>query len=269
MAAVRPATAADAMAAEPVTLGPVVADPAMALDVAFDGGYRAAASAYLTAERNTRDTDTIVALLGLGPGAEVLDLGCGDGRISCELADRGVRVVGLDRDECALEEARQRAHDRGVAVTFAGGDMRQLPWRQRFDAVVSWYSSIGYFDDSTERAILAGVRRALRPGGRFLLEHVNRDRALRGFQRYDVADHGGVLMIDDNRFDPVTGRTVKRRTYYRGGEAPRACEYTIRLFTVPELREWLYDAGFARVAAFGAAGEPFTLDSPRLIVVAS
>ena len=64
---------------------------------------------------------------------EVLDLACGHGRIANRLAERGARVTGLDRTPLFLEVARRDAADRRVEVEYVEGDMRELPWEERFD----------------------------------------------------------------------------------------------------------------------------------------
>jgi SAM-dependent methyltransferase len=118
-------------------------------------------------------------LAGLAGGSDVLDLACGHGRIANRLATRGARVTGLDAVPLFLDRARADAAARGVAVDYVHGDMRDLPWTGRFDAVVSWYTAYGYFDDDQNRAVLDGVHRALRPGGRFVVELNHRDACCR------------------------------------------------------------------------------------------
>ncbi len=120
----------------------------------------------------------ISQLLGLSDGAEVLDLACGHGRIANRLAGHGARVTGLDATPMFLEVARRDSATRGVAVDYVEGDMRSLPWTSPFDAVVSWFTAYGYFDDSQNRDVLANVHRALRAGGRFLVELNHKDGLL-------------------------------------------------------------------------------------------
>ena len=110
---------------------------------------------------------------------EVLDVPCGFGRIANRLAARGCRVTGLDASPLFLARARQDAAALGVAVEYVAGDMRALPWAGRFDRLVCWFTSFGYFDDATDRRVLAGFRRALRPGGRLVLDHANLARLVR------------------------------------------------------------------------------------------
>src|SRR6266540_573160 len=108
----------------------------------------------LTPERTAEDVDKIVELLDRPPGAEILDCPCGHGRIANELAARGFRVAGLDASEFFLERARADAAAQGVAVEYTQGDMRSLPWRERFDALVNWFTSFGYFSDEQNKVVL-------------------------------------------------------------------------------------------------------------------
>ena len=75
-------------------------------------------------------------------------------------------------------------------------------------------------------------------------------------------------MIDRSRFDPNTGHLHVRRAVVREGEGARESSYSLRLFSAPELRGWLREAGFEDVQTYGADGEVFRVDSDRLITVA-
>ena len=92
-------------------------------------------------ERSDAEADLIWRLLGLEPGMEVLDLACGHGRIANRLAGRGCRVTGLDSTELFLDHARRDAAERNVTVEYVHGDMRELPWRDRFDAIFNWFTA--------------------------------------------------------------------------------------------------------------------------------
>ena len=80
------------------------------------------------AEVTEREIEEIWRLLKLEPGMELLDLGCGHGRIANGLAERGARVTGLDATPLFLKRAGDDARARGVEVQYVEGDMRSLPW---------------------------------------------------------------------------------------------------------------------------------------------
>jgi SAM-dependent methyltransferase len=233
----------------------------------FDEDYLFFYEEMLGGAASDRAVEAIWRLLDLRPGARVLDLACGHGRIANRLADRGCRVTALDVTPLFLERARQDAERLGVEVEYVEGDMRSLPWENEFDAIVSWFTSFGYFSDEENRHVLREAAKAVRPGGSFLIENNNLPAILRGLREVDVVEREGRFMLDRRRFDVSTNRMLTERIAL-GAEAPRRAEFFVRMFTFPELRDWLLDAGFAEVKGYGGLGEPLTLESWRLLTVA-
>jgi SAM-dependent methyltransferase len=221
----------------------------------------------LTPESSDRAAELIRDLLQIESGLEVLDLACGHGRIANRLALQGCKVTGLDANGMYLDLARTEADRLGVEVTYVEGDMRSLPWTERFDRIVNWFTSFGYFPDPENRRVLAEAWRALRPGGQLLIEHMNRDWLLRNWQPNIVVEREGNFQIDYNSFNPLSGCTENERVVIRDGGLRRAA-YTIRLFTFTELRDWLFEVGFTKVDGLGPDRHPLKLESPRMIVVA-
>ncbi|GAA2076607.1 class I SAM-dependent methyltransferase [Actinomadura alba] len=224
--------------------------------------------AKLLDSNSNHEADFIWRLLELDPCMEVLDLGCGYGRIANQLAERGCRVTGLDTTSSFLDRARRDATTRGVTVTYVEGDMRELPWTERFDRVVSWFTSFGYFDDADNRRVLSEVVRAFKPGGRFMIEMINRDWMMRRFQHASVVERDGDRIVDRHRWEPLTGRLVTERTMIRNGHT-RDVQFFVRMFTFTELRDWLLDAGFTKVDGYDEIGEQLGPESNRMIVVAT
>jgi 2-polyprenyl-3-methyl-5-hydroxy-6-metoxy-1,4-benzoquinol methylase len=215
----------------------------------------------LTPEQTEEDVEKIVELLDLPPGAEILDCPCGHGRIANALAARGFRVTGLDASEFFLERARADASSRGVEVEYVQGDMRAIPWRGRFDALVNWFTSFGYFSDDQNKAVLAQFHDALKPGGKFVLETMNITRLLLNFQPQHFIERDGDLMADEIQLDVENSRTLTKRMVARAGRT-RKTHFVVRWFGVPELRDWLEEAGFENVRTPGLTPEM------RLVVVA-
>src|SRR4030095_11344767 len=107
---------------------------------------------------------------GVGPGARVLDAGCGNGRYAVGLARRGYAVTGVDRSPALLDEARARIDEAAMSVRLEAGDLLALPPGPVYDAVVCR----GVLNDivaNIERATVFGaLARVLRPGGILLFD---------------------------------------------------------------------------------------------------
>ena len=222
----------------------------------------------LFADVTEADVSAIWRLLNLEPGMAVLDLACGHGRIANRLAERGVRVTGLDATAAFLDRARRDAGSRGVDVDYVEGDMRQLPWTdERFDRVVSWFTSFGYFNDEENRRVLQEAHRVLRPEGRLLVENNNLVELLPRWQPAFVTERDGQYAIDRSCFDPTTGRATTERVIIRDGRTRRFV-FSVRMFVAAELRDWLLGAGFTSVDLVDPNDELLTVQSRRMISIA-
>jgi SAM-dependent methyltransferase len=231
----------------------------------FDDDYLYFYEPLLSDERSEAETDLVCSLGPVEPGDRVLDLACGHGRIANRLAERGASVTGLDLTPRFLELARADATRRGVHVEYVQGNMAELARAESFDVVLSWFTSFGYFDDAGNRRVLGAIHRSLKPAGRLLLELNHAPALWAGFLPSVVSRRGDDLMIDQHRYDALTGRVHDRRTVVRGGKV-RSFRFSNRLFAFPELRDWLLGAGFQRVEAFGPDGLPLTHQARRMIV---
>ena len=171
-----------------------------------------------------QEVDHLVAALGLEAGDRVLDVGCGPGRHAHELARRGVAVHGIDISERFVEIASSGAPD---GATFERIDARSLAFDAEFDAVVCLcQGAFGLMTaDGDDETVLAGMARALRPGGRL---------ALSAFSSYFVVKH----WPDDGsgRFDADLGVNHERTEIRSPSGDVREVDLWTGCYTPRELR---------------------------------
>ncbi len=183
---------------------------------------------------------------------EILDLACGFGRHSVELADLGYRVTGFDQSVDFLAEARQAAAARHVNVPFEQVDMRQLDQPARFDVVLSLATSLAFYDEQTNLDIFRRVHAALRPGGTFFF------------------DQGNIFWLIKRTalaFDASTC-ILSRSETKETPSGPVTVGWALRFYHLPELKALLGGMGFSLAGTFGDFdGSEFVADSKRLISV--
>lgn len=238
-------------------------------DQVFGDDYLYFYASVLTDEVSDRQATVIAKLLDLQPGQRVLDCPCGRGRIANRLADRGAKVTGIDVTPHFLEVARQSKS----GVDYRLGDMRELDFEAGFDAVINVFTSFGYFDDAVNKDVLRRFRRALKPGGKLLIEHQNAHRMVglitaAGGSSDHFQRQGDDFLVDRTTYDAARGCTTTERTSIRGGRV-RSYRFFTRLFTPSELTGWLTDAGFVRVDVYDQEGNLFSPTARRMTVVAS
>lgn len=209
-------------------------------------------------------------ILHLRKGGRILDLACGGGRHSLELARRGYRVTGYDLSEALLTHARQSARKAGVKVAFSHGDMRRLPYRARFDAVINMSASFGYFEKTEDdRKVLGAVARALKVRGKFVMERFNREALAYELplQGWRVQNDGSIVLQEDT-FDPLRGRYDTRQIVIdRNGTREHLA--SVRAYTLTELKEMFDAAGLHIHRVVGGLDlSPYRPRSRRIVLYA-
>ena len=223
-------------------------------------------------ERTGPQCDFVVSALELQPGARVLDLCCGQGRHSVELARRGFRVTGFDLSEYLLKLAKERANEEGVEVEFMRGDMRELPWENEFDAVVNLWTAFGYLEsDEEDERVLRAVRAALRPGGQLFGDHHNRERTTPwlGSGRKDWWEGDGHIVLEREEWDVLRSRITMTRTIIAPDGKRRQTGFVLRIYSHSEWLGMLRRSGLEWVKTYGNwDGLEYAHDSRGLLLVA-
>ena len=237
----------------------------------FDDDYLRVFGPVVPDERTAAEVNGVVGQLGLGPGARLLDLCCGQGRHVVPLARLGFRVTGLDLSRRLLARAAAAAQGQGQPVGLVEGDMRRLPFADgSFDAVVNLFHAFGYLEDEAQdELVLAEVARVLAPGGRFLQEVANREALVRNWHDSDVTRHDdGLVVLQERALDLRASRDRVRYTLLHPDGRRTSREASIRLYTLTELEAMLGRAGLELLAVSGDLdGGPLELDSGFVVTL--
>jgi ubiquinone biosynthesis O-methyltransferase len=109
----------------------------------------------------------ILEMLGNVDGLRVLDVGCGDGELACELATRGATVTGVDSSGAMIEAAKYRSAQQGSDIAFQVSRAENLPFRDDEFDVVTAITILCFVKDAAP--VFREIARVLRPGGRFVI----------------------------------------------------------------------------------------------------
>lgn len=236
----------------------------------FDDDYLRIYRPTFTPERTSAEVDFIEQALTVPVGGAVLDLACGYGRHAIAMAQRGHRVTGLDFNTHYLDIAAEEGRSVGAQVEWRAGDMRSLPFEREFEGVYSFFTSFGYYGDDENEQVLSGIARALKPGGRFLIEMLNRDWLLtHPQQRSWTQQDDGALLMEETTIELAESRVVTRQMLIDPQGGPRVTkEYSLRAYTCAELTSLLRHQGMRVIEAWGGiAREPYSTESRRLAVL--
>ncbi|HKC05663.1 MAG TPA: methyltransferase domain-containing protein [Methylomirabilota bacterium] len=219
-----------------------------------------------------------LARRGVGPGASLLDAGCGTGRYAVELARRGFVVTGIDRSPELLAEALRRPVEAGARVRFESGDLLTLPGRAGFDAIVCRGVLNDLVEPADRAAAFGAFARALRPGGALLFDVRDWDASVAGKSAQPVSERcvttprGPLVFRSVTRVDPATRRLLIEechRLTTASGEITASYDFAMRCWGRDELDGLLGAEGFEAIEYAGTyEGAPLGVGD-RLVVAAS
>jgi SAM-dependent methyltransferase len=200
--------------------------------------------------QNTKsEVDFIEGEIGHDYSQRILDVGCGNGRHTLELARRGYAIVGIDLSESMLAQGRQIAEAENLNVDLIQRDARKLKYHEEFDTVIMLCE--GAFslmeEDEMDRLILANTFRALRSNGKLIL----------------TAPNAAFMLThqSDASFDPITFREIFKLEKAVPDGRKKMLDCTQRYYTCPELNWLLRQVGFKSVGFFACTKASYNRDA--------
>ncbi|MFD1677143.1 class I SAM-dependent methyltransferase [Alicyclobacillus fodiniaquatilis] len=206
----------------------------------WESFYDAHASVYMQngfSQNTLSEVDFLLEELNLPQGSNILDIGCGTGRHSVELAKRGFQITGVDISSGMLKEAENAARGAGVKVEFIQSDATRFTTSKLFDAAVSLcvgaFGMSNYNDDPEKHnaSILRNIHNALKPGSPFVLTTLNAYAKIRDL----IQDN-----VKDDKFDPISMTSISKVATDEGLEIV----FKERRYTPPEITHLLQISGF-------------------------
>ena len=215
--------------------------------------------------------DYVCKIAGLSKGAKILDAGCGPGRISVELAARGLEVTGVDLIQSELDAAAESASAEGVDLELIKADLRTFKSDMKFDAAINLYTSFGYCDTIEEDVqILQSIYASLKDNGFFILENISREIAVQYFTEGEWFERAGKTVL--TQFS-VEGAWEGLRSKWiliddKTGERMEH-EFVQRLYSAVELRRLLVGIGFKSAEIYGDFDfSPYNEKAKTMVIVA-
>jgi SAM-dependent methyltransferase len=202
--------------------------------------------------------------LGIRSG-NLLDLCCGNGRVSIYMAKKGFRTVGVDISKAFLKDAGGKASEHGVSnlVTFLEGDVRKLKevvntrYSIPFDVVVNAWASIGFYEEEDDLNIFKQARQLSRKGAiLFVAETIHTEYLSLKFvpTSYTELDH--IVMLENRKYDPITSQISASWIFYnkRGQDLEfiDKVDITHHVYSLSELSSLLRKAGWETIASYGS-----------------
>jgi SAM-dependent methyltransferase len=213
------------------------------------------------ADRTEAEVDRALAMLGAAGSERVLDLACGTGRHSLELARRGFAVVGVDISPDLLEIARSDAGAQSLDASFVEADLRKLDFHAEFDLVLNLNDgAVGYFETEEEnQRTFEVIAEALRPGGGHLMQLPNVLYAETHLPQKTWIEGSSMIELIDHRWDSRTRYLEGTTTPIHFGEVFEGVTpipFRQRLYSADELKGIYESVGMSLANVFRGSGKP-------------
>jgi SAM-dependent methyltransferase len=233
------------------------------------------------AEVDVRGLQIVLKEFGVHTGARILDLPCGIGRISINLAKAGYNVVGVDISSLYLDFARKWAELDQVEhrTRFYEIDMRDAARRlkrkgqEKFDVILNYGTAVGYRGEEEDARMIRGLPDIASPHALLVIEIVNRDYLVKHFEQESRSRLEGIEWREFRRLNLEKSFMENIWSFYRKSRQSRRLILKVpvshRVYSLHELKQLISNAGWKYVGSYGNLRNlsPVTTDSSRMIVI--
>lgn len=223
-------------------------------------------------EKTLAEVNFMESCLGLEKGSNILDIPCGHGRHSITLAERGYNVTGIDFQKDFIQLAKENSKHLSN-IEFIVSDMRTIDYENKFDGIINFFTSFGYFSEEENVEVMKKFSKALKKGGKILIETVNREWAVKNIGEIKQSwmlypDNENITFIANNVFDILTGRMISRQAIINKDERYLQ-DQDIRLYAYTEMKDILDRSGLKILECFGdISKDSYDEDSSSMIIIA-
>ncbi len=202
------------------------------------------------------ECDFIEEEIGRDKSLKIIDIGCGTGRHSIELAKRGYNITGIDLSESQLKRAREKAREAGLSIDFLQHDARSLPFKGEFDtAIMLCEGGFSLMEtDEMNFEILKNAAEALKSEGKLIFTTLNGlfplFHSVREF--YETAQKEGQSQCKDCSFDLMTFRDHNTVVFEDDSGNKKELKCNERYYVPSEIVWLLKTLGFKKIDIFGA-----------------
>lgn len=203
-----------------------------------------------------RECDFIEQELGFNKSLKIIDIGCGTGRHTIELAKRGYTVTGIDLSESMLNKAKEKALANGVTVDFVCCDARNLPFENQFDVAIMLCEGAFPLMETDEMnfEILENVSKALKTNAKFIFTTLNGlfplYHSINDFHSSDINTGGATYK--STTFDLMTFRDYNITTFQDDTGNFHQLQCNERYYVPSEITWLLKTLGFNKIEIYGA-----------------
>ncbi len=207
--------------------------------------------------------------LNLKLGQTFLDCPIGIGRIAIPLAKKGIIITGVDIMPSYLGELAEKSNKAKLPIKLFHQDMRKIVFENEFDVVGNLWTSFGYFEkDADNLLVLKKLYKALKPGGKFVIQLINRDWIMKNFVSNNWEEVAGVKILESRVFNYENSSCVTDYAFIKDGEEKTLTSY-IRMYSYHELKQMLEIVGFVNIDGYGSVTEePINRNNREMFIFA-